>query len=92
MDRTIRYKLEQLAKRLRSQVFACLLIGLWMIMLATIFQISKQTNIGNSPSLSKVYLLSIFMVGSGLLYLWQGKPPIPISFLAMLNSWCKKLT
>ena len=71
MDRTIRYKLEQLAKRLRSQVFACLLIGLWMIMLATIFQISKQTNIGNSPSLSNVYLLSIFLVGSGLLYLWS---------------------
>ena len=71
MDRTIRYKLEQLAKRLRSQVFACLLIGLWLIMLATIFQISKQTNIGNSPSLSNIVLLSIFLVGSGLLYLWS---------------------
>jgi hypothetical protein len=71
MDRTIRCKLEQLAKRLRSQVFACLLIGLWLIMLATIFQISKQTNIGNSPSSSNVFLLTVFLVGSGLLYLWS---------------------
>ncbi|MFM7977455.1 MAG: hypothetical protein ACKO8U_20485, partial [Pirellula sp.] len=64
MDRMIQYRLEQLAKRLRSQVFAILLIAFWSILLIGLAIAFRQGVIS-----SFAFLSGLILGGAGLLFL-----------------------
>ncbi len=64
MDRMIQYRLEQLAKRLRSQVFAVLLIVFWTMLLIG-FAVAFRQNVVSSIE----FLWGLILGGVGLLFL-----------------------
>ena len=64
MDRMIRYRLEQIAKRLRSQVLAVLLIVFWTILLIG-FAVAFRQGVVSSIE----FLWGLILGGAGLLFL-----------------------
>jgi hypothetical protein len=70
MHREIRSKLEQIAKRFRSQVLAWLLIGLWVIFLALLLGRLTQTGNAIAGSFSWGLLFATAMGGYLLFFLW----------------------
>jgi hypothetical protein len=70
MDRMIRYQLENLAKRYRSQVFACLLILFWAILLSAILLRPSQIPPGQTGLYSFGFVAGLSLIGAGLLFLW----------------------
>jgi len=70
MDRMIRYQLENLAKRYRSQVFACLLILFWAILLGAILLRPSQNPPGQTGLFSIGFMAGLSLIGAGLLFLW----------------------
>jgi hypothetical protein len=70
MHREIRSKLEQIAKRFRSQVLAWLLIGLWGVFLALLLGRLTQTGNAIAGSFSWGLLFATAMGGYLLFFLW----------------------
>ncbi|MBU6385499.1 MAG: hypothetical protein KGS49_06140 [Planctomycetes bacterium] len=70
MDRMIRYQLENLAKRYRSQVFACLLILFWAILLGAILLRPSQNPPGQTGLFSIGFMAGLSLIGAGLLFVW----------------------
>lgn len=66
MDRMIQHRLVQLAKRLRSQILALLLIAFWSVLLIGIITAFRQ-GLGVPYRL----LTGLILVGAGLLLLWS---------------------
>ena len=66
MDRMIQHRLVQLAKRLRSQILALLLIAFWSVLLIGIITAFRQ-GLGIPYRL----LTGLILVGAGLLLLWS---------------------
>ena len=66
MDRMIQHRLVQLAKRLRSQILALLLIAFWSVLLIGIITAFRQ-GLGVPYRL----LAGLILVGAGLLLLWS---------------------
>lgn len=64
MDRMIRYRLEQIAKRLRSQVLAVLLIVFWTMLLIG-FAVAFRQGVVSSIE----FLCGLILGGAGLLFL-----------------------
>jgi hypothetical protein len=70
MHREIRNKLEQIAKRFRSQVLAWLLIGLWGVFLALLLGRLTQTGNALAGSFSWGLLVATAIGGYVLFFLW----------------------
>ena len=70
MHREIRNKLEQIAKRFRSQVLAWLLIGYWGIFLALLLRRLTQTGNATAGSFSWGLLGATAIGGYVLFFLW----------------------
>ncbi|MCY3005121.1 MAG: hypothetical protein NTV29_03975 [Planctomycetota bacterium] len=70
MHRVIRDKLEQIAKRFRSQVLAWLLIAFWGILFAVLLRQITRNPVGTDPSFSSGFLIAVAIGGSFLFYLW----------------------
>jgi hypothetical protein len=70
MHREIRNKLEQIAKRFRSQVLAWLLIGLWSVFLALLLGRLTQTGNAIAGSFSWGLLVATAIGGYVLFFLW----------------------
>jgi hypothetical protein len=70
MHREIRSKLEQIAKRFRSQVLAWLLIGLWGVFLALLLGRLTQTGNAVAGSFSWGFLVATAMGGYLLFFIW----------------------
>ena len=70
MHREIRNKLEQIAKRFRSQVLAWLLIGLWGVFLALLLGRLTQTGNALAGSFSWGLLVATAICGYFLFFIW----------------------
>jgi hypothetical protein len=70
MHREIRNKLEQIAKRFRSQVLAWLLIGYWGVFLALLLGRLTQTGNATAGSFSWSLLIATAIGGYVLFFLW----------------------